>query len=182
MQISHSHLILDACCIFNFCASGHFLDILKTISAQVAVSKVVLERELKTLPSIEDEESGYVQFDSAIAGKSLIIVDFDSEEEEISFVNYVFELGDDGESATCAIAMNRGWAIATDDKKAISCFQEQAPHLQILSTPEIIRSWSEETGLDSSTLRDVLHAIRVKGHYVPPKHHPLQSWWETAMK
>lgn len=180
MNIAHSHVLLDACCLLNFCASGNLLAILKSIPAQVAVTQVVQERELKTLQRLEEEENeGAIQFEAAIMQNLLIVVDFESEEEAESFVNYATIL-DDGESATCAIAVHRGWAIATDDKAAISFFQQAAPYLQVLSTLEIIKHWSEETGLDSSALRDVLNAIRVKGRYLPPKSHPLRSWWEAA--
>jgi hypothetical protein len=55
-------------------------------------------------------------------------------EEAELFVNYVFELRGDGESASCAIAVHRGWAIATDDKKAISFIKREASQIQILST------------------------------------------------
>jgi hypothetical protein len=181
MQIAHSHILLDACCVLNFCASGKLLAILQVIPVQVAVTQIVQERELNSLRRLEDEENeGAIQFEEAIAQGLLKVVDFQSEEEAETFVNYVFELGDDGESATCAIAIHRGWAIATDDKKAIAFFQRQAPHLQILSTPDIIKHWSEESGLDSSVLCDALSAIRVKGCYVPPKSHPLRNWWDTA--
>jgi predicted nucleic acid-binding protein len=95
-------------------------------------------------------------------------------------VNYAAVL-DDGESATCAIAVHRGWAIATDDKKAITFVKQMAPYLQVLSTLEIIKHWSEEASLDSSALRDVLNAIRVKGRYFPPQRHLLRSWWEAAL-
>jgi hypothetical protein len=181
MQIAHSHILLDACCVLNFCASDKLLAILQAIPVQVAVTQVVQERELNSLRRLEGEENeGATQFEEAIAQGLLKVVDFRSEEEAETFVNYVFELGDDGESATCAIAIHRGWAIATDDKKAITFFQRQAPHLQILSTPEIIKHWSEESDLDSSVLCDALSAIRVKGCYVPPKSHPLRNWWDTA--
>jgi hypothetical protein len=153
MQIAHSHILLDACCVLNFCASDKLLAILQAIPVQVAVTQVVQERELNSLRRLEGEENeGATQFEEAIAQGLLKVVDFRSEEEAETFVNYVFELGDDGESATCAIAIHRGWAIATDDKKAITFFQRQAPHLQILSTPEIIKHWSEESDLDSSVL------------------------------
>jgi hypothetical protein len=181
MHFLHSHVLLDACCVLNFCASSRLLAILKSIPAQVAVALVVQERELKTLQRFKEEENeGATQFEAAIAQGLLIVVDFESEEEAESFVNYVAVLGDDGESATCAIAVHRKWAIATDDKTAISFIQQEAPHLQILSTPDIIKHWSEEAGVDSSALRDVLNAIRLKGRYLPKKSHPLRSWWEAA--
>ncbi|XWK89579.1 MAG: hypothetical protein U7127_05815 [Phormidium sp.] len=90
-------------------------------------------------------------------------------------MNYAFELGDDGESATCAIAFHRGWAIATDDRKAISFFQKEAPHLQILSTLEVIKHWSEELHL-------ALDNMRIKGRYIPHRNHPLLTWWQTFIK
>lgn len=40
----------------------------------------------------------------AIEQDLLLVIYFESEAEEETYINYVFELGDDGESATCAIA------------------------------------------------------------------------------
>jgi len=181
MQIRHSHVVLDACCVLNFCASGHFMAILKSIPAQVVVTEVVREKELITLQRLEDEENeGAIQFETAITQGLLSVVDFELESEEETFVNYASELGDDGESATCAIAVHRGWAIATDDKKAISFSQKEAPHLQILSTLEIIKNWSELENLASAKLRNVISAIQTKGRYVPPRNHPLFSWWRNV--
>ncbi|MGA8894315.1 MAG: hypothetical protein WB539_03290, partial [Planktothrix agardhii] len=111
MLIQHSHLILDACCILNFCASGNFLPILKAIPAQVVVTEVVKARELLTLQKLENQENeGAVHLQMAIEQDLLIVVDFESEAEEETYINYVFELGDDGESATCAIAVHREYA------------------------------------------------------------------------
>jgi len=183
MKIRHSHVILDACCVLNFCASGNFIAILKSIPAQVTVTEVVREKELITLQRLKDEENeGVIQFETVITQGLLLVVDFESELEEETFVNYAFELGDDGESATCAIAVHRGWAIATDDKKAVSFSQKEAPHLQVLSTLEIIKSWSEGANLTSAELRTVLRAVRTKGRYMPHRNHPLLSWWENLMQ
>ncbi len=183
MYIRHSHVVLDACCVLNFCASGNFLAILQAIPAQVVISEVVRKQELKTLQRLKDEENeGAIQFEIAINQGLLLVVDFESEEEEETFVNYAFELGDDGESATGAIAFHRGWAIATDDKKAIAFFQQETPHLQIISTLEVVKYWSEEINLDLAEIKIVLSAIRVKGRYLPHRNHALLSWWETVMK
>lgn len=183
MEIRHSHVVFDACCILNFCASGQFCAIAKAIPAQVVVTEVVRTRELLTLQRLGDAENeGAVQFERAIEQGLVLGVDFESEAEEAAFVNYAFELGDDGESATCAIAVQRGWAIATDDKKAIAFCKKEAPHLQLLSTLEMIKYWSEVESLNLPQLRDVLHAIRTKGRYIPPRNHPLLSWWESVMQ
>ena len=182
MKIAHSHVILDACCLLNFGASGHLLAILQAIPAQVVVTKVVKEGELKTFQRLEAEDNqGALQFEAAIAQGKLIIVDFESEAEAESFINYVFELGDEGESASCAIALHRAWAIGTDDKRAISFMRREKLPLQIISTPEIIKHWSEVARIDSATLRDALNAIQNKARYVPPTSHPLRRWWTSVV-
>ncbi|NJL00568.1 MAG: hypothetical protein HC910_08365 [Spirulinaceae cyanobacterium SM2_1_0] len=183
MEIKRSHVVFDACCVLNFCASGYLIEIIQSIPAQVVVTEVVRERELLTLQRLTDEnDEDTNQFEAAMKKGLLAVVDFNSESEEETFVNYVFELGDDGESATCAIAVHRQWVIATDDKKAISFFQREAPNLQILSTLAIVRHWSEAENISSVTLRSVLTAIRTRGRYIPHHSHPLLGWWEDMMR
>lgn len=182
MDIAHSHVLLDACCVLNFSASGRFLDILSAIPAQVVVAEVVRDKELQTLQRLKTEDNeAAIQFEAAISKGLLLVTDFESEAEAETFVNYVFAMGDDGESATGAIAVHREWAIATDDKKAISFFRQKAPQLKIISTLEVVKYWSEQSSLNASELGNVLDAIRVKGRYIPDKDHPLQSWWKSAM-
>ncbi|WP_346290144.1 hypothetical protein [Sphaerothrix gracilis] len=183
MEIKHSHIVLDACCVLNFCASGHLIEIIQSIPAQVVVTEIVRERELLTLQRLANENNEDTnQFEAAMEKRLLIVEDFNSESEEEIFVNYVFELGDDGESATCAIAVHREWAIATDDKKAISFFQREAPNLQILSTLAMVKHWSEAENVSSATLRSVLTAIRTRGRYIPHRNHPLLGWWDNMMR
>ena len=144
---------------------------------------MVKQEELKTLPGVEDEENaGAKELETAIAQGLLVVVDFESEEEETSYINYAAVLGDDGESATGAIAFHRGWAIGTDDKRAKSFFAREAPQLQVVSTLEMLKHWSEMAELDPAEVRDILLAIRVKGRYLPPKNHPLRDWWEMRIK
>jgi len=182
MEIKNSHIVLDACCILNFFASGHLIKIIQSMPARVVVSEVVKERELLTLHRLVNESNEDInQFESAIEKGLLTVTDFSSESEEETFVNYVFELGDDGESATCAIAVHRGWAIATDDKKAITFFQKEAPHLQILSTLAIVKNWSEVENVPRETLRSALKAIKTRGRYIPHRNHPLRPWWEDVI-
>lgn len=182
MKIETSHVILDACCILNFSASGNLLGILESIPARVTVSLVVKQEELKKLPGVEDEENaGAKELEAAIAKKLLVVVDFESEEEEATYINYAVAL-DDGESATGAIAFHRGWAIGTDDKRAKSFFARNAPDIQIISTLEMVKHWSETAEIDPPALRDVLRAIRVQGRYMPRQNHPLRDWWETRIQ
>ncbi|MGK7920695.1 MAG: hypothetical protein AB4080_11890 [Trichodesmium sp.] len=58
---------------------------------------------------------------------------------------------------------------------------KETPHLQIFSTPEIIKYWSEEAQVYFSQLSEALNAVEKKGRYSPPKSHPLRSWWENHL-
>lgn len=88
---------------------------------------------------------------------------------------------DNCESATCAIALQRSWAIATDDKKAISFWNREAPQLQVLSTLEIVKHWSKEAKIPSEILSNALTGIGIKGKYKPHKNHPLLAWWKAIL-
>jgi hypothetical protein len=124
--LRYSHIILDACCVLNFSASGKFIEILKSLPAQVVVTQVVRKRELLSLQRLTDENPENAnQLEEAIHQGLLLVEDFENGCEAETFVNYASVLRDDGESATCAIAIHREWAIATDDRQAITFFNER---------------------------------------------------------
>lgn len=186
MLTDRSPIVLDACCLLNISASGQFTSILESIPTQVVVTEVVRERELITLTCLQEQESqgksNIIEFEKSIENELLVVVDFESEREEELFINYVAEMKDDGESATLAIGVNRGWAIATDDKKAISFAKTESDCLEIFSTLDIIKNWADSNKVSQPQLQDVLTAIRVQGRYIPHKNHPLLSWWETSIQ
>lgn len=182
MKITNTHILLDACCIINFAASGFLFDILSCIPAQTVITKEV-ESELSNLPCSEAKSGGsLIQLQLAIEKQILVITDFNSEGEESLFIDYAFTLGDDGEASIAAIAIHRSWSMATDDKKAISLFRKETPHLEIISTLEIVKYWSQQANLDSYELRKVLESIQNNGSYVPHKNHPLLGWWLDSIK
>lgn len=183
MYLPSAYLLLDACCILNFCASGHFLDILASIPARCVISQVVKDKELLTLQRLEAEFiAGTYQFKTALENGLLLLTDFETESEEVDFINYAFELGDDGESATFAIAAHRHWAVATDDRKAISFAQREIPNIQILSTLEIVKYWSGKPGVAALDLKNALKQIRQIGKYIPRRSDPLFPWWFDAIQ
>jgi len=184
MMINHSYLVLDACCLLNIFASDRGIDILKALPVQRVVTQVVCDDELKTLQSLDDgtNEEGAEQFQLALTQGLLTVVDFETEVEAESFLNYIAENLDDGEAATCAIAFQRKWAIATDDKKAISFTKKEAPQIQIISTLELVKYWSDEVNPDLNDLRLALETIRFTGKYIPHKRHPLYAWWKKILK
>jgi predicted nucleic acid-binding protein len=181
--IFSSHLILDACCILNICATGHFSEILSSLPSACFVSEVVRSKELKSLHRLEaDYLQGSSQFNEVIVQGLLQVVDFETEAEQISFLDYIMELGDDGESATFALAGQRGWAVATDDRKAISFARQNFPEMKIISTPQIIHDWATQNKVDAQRLKSILEQVHKIGKYQPGRHELLFDWWMNAIQ
>ena len=162
-------LIVDACCLINLDSSGQLLDIASIFSPPLAVCDIVTNE----ITAIEQ-----LAGDTGQALRSKLIEEFMLSDSELDlFVDYVFHMGDDGESATFAAAVSRNWSVATDDKAAIKFLRKRAPEIRIVSTLEIIRHWSETQGKTPEEVQRVLLAIRDKGRYFPGKGHLLYSWW-----
>lgn len=180
MLIQSSHLVLDTCCILNFIASGHFLSIITAIPSQVMITQTVWQEELIKFERFD--KSDKQQLDESVNQGVVQLVDFEIEEEYDLFVNYVSLLPKgDGEAASGAIAIFRDWAIATDDKKPTKLFRQEKSNMEILSTPDIIKYWSEKDNLTCQEIKTVLTSIQVKGKYFPPKNHPLRDWWINSI-
>lgn len=89
MPVKYSHVILDACCVLNFSASGKFIQILQSLPAQGVVTKVVRGRELLSLQRLTDENPENAnQLEEAINQGLLLVEDFVPGREEETFVNY----------------------------------------------------------------------------------------------
>jgi hypothetical protein len=108
----------------------------------------------------------------------VVVTQVVKDRELLSLRRLTDELCDDANQFEAAI--DHG-LLLTDDRQAISFFQREASHLQILSSLEIIKHWSEVSNTASAELRYVLSNIRTRGRYIPHKNHPLLSWWQDSM-
>ena len=87
---------------------------------------------------------------------------------------------DDGEAMTAALAIHRGAAIATDDRKALRVIRGRAPGLRLLSTADLLHSWAQGANVDPGILAAALRNLRSRAHFLPPRQDPLRSWWDAA--
>lgn len=183
-SIPHEHLILDACCVINLAATAYTAEIMAALGIHVAIATYVQEQELLSVGgSIRSLETQSVIADLQILERSGLLT-YESplgEAETVAYINFAADLGDDGEAVTCAIAAARGWAVATDDRKAINFLRRTAPDIPVVTTLEIIKYWSEQASSSAAKLPMVLHNIRAYGRYTPPQSHRLYAWWMTNM-
>ena len=176
-------LLLDASCLLNLYATDRLLEIAPALSWQLAVADYVLEQEalyVRIIGAYEEQE-GTVPVDlSLLIDEGLLLVlRMETPSEEASFVELAAVL-DDGEAVTGAIAINRGHAVAIDDRKARRVLGERAPGMTLMSTLELMRQWSESVPVQE--VSDALRAMQHRARYIPGQRDPLYAWWRDMME
>lgn len=183
LTFRHEGVILDACCVMNLYASRRMADILESIPKTVAVAAYVRDEETLWVYSGPDNHVAQakerIDLQPLVEKGLLTIVSPDSEAEKNTFVAFAAVLGDDGESVTGAIAMHRHWAVATDDKKALNFFAREAPHLQVISTLELVKYWVDLTSPTPDDVFATLRHMRLRAKYKPGDKHALYTWWQN---
>ncbi len=178
----HEHLILDACCVINLVASTHVEEIVTSLQAHVAIATYVQEQEVLSVGgSIQSlgNSKGITELE-ILERRGLLTYEAPQDEAElVNYVNYAAAFGDDGEAVTCAIAVARRWAIATDDRKPINFLRRTVPHIPVVTTLDIIKYWSEQAQSSAANLSMVLRNISTYGRYNPSRGHHLYAWWLT---
>ena len=177
---NHDHLILDACCAINLYASFQMESILSSIPVPVVVSDYVKDEEaLNILGGADEDGAGRkdpVDLQPLIDLGLIKVVSLEVETESEAYINFAAELDDD-EAITAAIALHRNWAVGTDDRKATNLFQRDAPKIQIISTPELIKYWADTNNPSWEMVTRALRNIRMRARYFPQSNHPLYYWW-----
>ena len=176
-------LILDASCLLNLYATDRMLEIAAALPWQLAVADYVLEQEALYVRTIgaqeEQEETVPVDLSTLIDEGLLLVLRLKNPSEQSSFVELAAVL-DDGEAVTGAIALNRGHAVAIDDRKAIRVLGEKARGMRLVSTLELMRQWS--AFVPAQEVREALRAMQHRARYVPGQRGPLHDWWRDMME
>jgi predicted nucleic acid-binding protein len=181
LVFAHECVILDTCCIINLYASEQIEGILSAIPRSVCVAAYVKNEEILKTYDVSSNTTKDVDLQSLIDRDLLIPIDLALEAEGETRVNLATVL-DGGEAVTGAIALHRNWAIATDDKVAIKVFKQEAPYLQIITTPELIKYWVDTTEPQLEVVNQCLRNIMLGASYHPPKRHQLYSWWQSYFR
>lgn len=176
MEFKRGHLVLDACCLLNLYATTHITEILRALPAEVIVHKLVEEDELLTIPAMNSEGEGPPSIEKLSQVGALRVIDFDSQVEQQTFLKFAAEMGDDGESASCAVAHVRKWSVVTDDIKAAKfCTSMSIPQYFTLG---LVRYWAEQREIDARTLGIALARVHEEGNYLPGSADPHKQWWK----
>ena len=172
-----SERIIDACCLINLYASGKESSIFQACG-KFWVPTQVRSEALRIRRVDEDDPTRLVSQDidlgDATAAGFIQACQLEGQNEKDAFVRFAMQL-DDGEASCFAIAMSRGWTVATDDRKARRIASENG--IALISTPELIQRWVDAASPTEETVADVLKKIELFARFRPRRSDPLHSWW-----
>ena len=189
--MSESLLLLDACCAINLLASSAADEILQALPHEVAVARLVFEREVLYVRAEDGEvpvetevahpeEVGVELSLRPLADQGLLhVLEPETHEEHATWVDLALQL-DDGEAMTGALAIHRNALLATDDRKAIRVLGQRLPEHRILRTSELLKDWADG-GAPTEGVRDALEGIEHRASFRPPRGDPLAEWWAQIL-
>ena len=177
-------VLLDASCLINLYATGRLRDVALAVPYRLGVADYVLEREALYVwrpgASVAEETRVPVDLEHLVEEGLIRVMRLESEEEERTFVDFA-GLMDDGEAVTGAIALHRGYVVATDDRKARRILAERLRSITLVSTLELLKLWDEAASVSGAELREALAAMESGASYLPGERDPLYGWWRSAM-
>lgn len=174
-------IILDACCVINLFGSGAPADILGALPARFVIAQYVYEREaLYILANPAANQRERIDINPLIVSELVQVVDLTSEVEAATLVEFAARL-EAGEAVTCALALHRGFTVASDERKVLNLLKQRTPQIRSRGTTELIRLWADRTLASDEQVREVLRNIRSRARFVPSKHDPCKGWWDNLV-
>ncbi len=170
---------IDACCLIDVLASGEAEAILRAGGFTWHIPSAV-QGEVRYRRGHDAAQPGKivtvpVDLSGLIASGLLAPCDPQNQQELDQFTHYAALFQSDGEAMCLAIAEQRQWIVATDDRKAIRVARQAG--LTVVSCPELVRKWATATRPDQATLNTVLRDIQVLARFRPYRSLPHYKWW-----
>lgn len=171
--------VIDACCMIDLLASGNMETILRVTGFDWYLPAAV-QGEVQYARQHDPAQPGQflkvaVDLSPLIASGVLQACAPANQAEQDRFVHYAAQFRSDGEAMCIALAEERNWSMATDDRKAIRVAQQAG--LTVVGSPELIKRWADATKPDQATLCRVLQDIQVLAQFRPNPSMAEYQWW-----
>jgi hypothetical protein len=170
---------IDACCLIDLLASGNAEAILRASRLTWHLPRAV-QGEIQYLRQHDPAQPGQIvkvpaDLSGLISSGVVTVCDPANQQELDRFTHYAAVFRSDGEAMCLALAEQRKWVVATDDRKAIRVAKQAA--LTVISCPELLKAWADATGPDQAALNRVLQDIQVLAQFKPNPTMPEYRWW-----
>lgn len=169
--------ILDACVLINLLASGEAEGILRAAARDSFICTAVEGESIYLRTGDPKAPLEQVDLRPLIDSRLLTVCSIEGAQEAEVYVDYASAL-DDGEAMSLAIAISRGFILATDERKARRLFSEAiSDPLRLASTSALLRRWAEVEKIPADRLKRALLSIEKRARYQPPAADPDHQWW-----
>jgi len=123
--------VLDATVFINFALAGALDTLLRGLAGDLAVAPIVADRELKVWPRKSDRPGEPFDLAPYFADGSLLRAELTEEERQAFEQARARLILGEGEAEALAIALSRGWVLATDDGPARRKIVSSCPLLRL---------------------------------------------------
>lgn len=182
MVSPHRAIALDSCCLLNLYASGRLAEIADALPHRLLVADRVQAEALwvRRGGTGDDADARDLVDTATLVAAGTLSVEVLAPPELADFVRFAIEV-DDGEAATAALALHRGYDVATDDGKARRLLRTHVPHAHLYSTLDMLKHWADMSSVPIADLRAVLVGVRDRASFLPPRRDQLRAWAEAIL-
>jgi hypothetical protein len=174
---------IDACCLIDLLVSGEAEAVLRASKLDwrlpLAVQGEVQFRRERDPKDPALSVSMPVDLSPMIDTGLLSLCSPQTQQELDRFTHYATTFRSDGEAMCLALAAERNWIVATDDRKAIRIAKQAG--LTVMSCPELVKAWADTSMADHATIRRVLADIEHLAQFKPYPSLPEYQWWCDVM-
>jgi predicted nucleic acid-binding protein len=174
--------ILDACVLINLLAGGEIKGVLAAATRESLICSAVERESIYLRTDDPHAPLELIRLDPLIDSGLLTVCHVEGDDESHLYVDYASKL-DDGEAMSMAIALSRGFVLATDERKARRLFLGAAGDAsRLTSTAELVRHWAESEHIPAPRLKESLLHIEARARYQPPASDANYQWWVNASR
>ncbi len=160
---------IEAWCLIDLLASGDAEAILRA-SGFAWQLPLAVEGEIQYRRQYDPIQPGKtinvpVDLHPMISSGLLTVRNPQTQHEMERFMYYATVFRSDGEAMCLALAEQRKWVVATDDRKAIRVAKQAG--LTAVSCPELVKAWADIIKPDQAALNKVLQDIQVLAQFSP---------------
>lgn len=174
--------IIDSCCTINLYSAGEIVSFLSVLDDTFYVPSIVVEESLYVIrPDQDDPQKVREKVDLSAAFDAGVLrrCDLENDVENELFVQFASQ-SDDGEAVCLAIAKNRGWSVATDDRKAQRLAVESG--IPVVTTPELVKRWADTSKASDEEISVVVRRVRDCARFIPREGSTLYDWWMARLQ
>lgn len=172
-------VVLDTCCLVNLAAIDGTLDCLASFGLIWYVPIAVQTEGVFIRVAADGREVKRIDLTSSVTKGAVQICSPADDAEHALYVELALNLGD-GEAMALAIAKNRGWKVATDDRKARN--KADAIGVSVVTTPELVQRWASDSPRSKAEVAMALRRVETLARFSPAENSPAAKWWRQLLE